>query len=36
MSSVYYKKLKERLTLTLYIKKSNKEANPCSYYYYYY
>jgi hypothetical protein len=34
MPSIYYKKLKERLTLSLYIKKSNKEANLCSYYYY--
>ncbi len=26
-------KVKERLALALYIENSNKEANPCSYYY---
>jgi hypothetical protein len=34
MPSIIYKKLKERLTLTLRIKKLNKKANPCSYYLY--
>jgi hypothetical protein len=33
MPSTKHLKVKERLILTLRIKNSNKEANPCSYYY---
>jgi hypothetical protein len=33
MSSTKHLKVKERLTLILYIKNSNKEATPYSYYY---
>ncbi len=33
MPSTKYLKVKERLVLMLYIKNSNKEVNPCSYYY---
>ncbi len=33
MPSTKYLKAKERLTLVLYIKNLNKEANPCLYYY---
>jgi hypothetical protein len=32
MPSIKYLKVKERLVLTLRIKNSNKEANPCLYY----
>ncbi len=32
MSSTKHLKVKERLILALYIKNSNKEANPCLYY----
>jgi hypothetical protein len=33
MPSIKYLKVKERLTLTLYIKNLNKEVNPYLYYY---
>ncbi len=33
MPSTKYLKVKEYLALTLYIKNSNKEVNPCLYYY---
>jgi hypothetical protein len=33
MPSTKYIKVKERLTLTLYIKNLNKEVDPYSYYY---
>jgi hypothetical protein len=33
MPSTKYLKIKERLTLALYIKNSNKEVNPYSFYY---
>jgi hypothetical protein len=33
MPSTKYLKVKECLVLALYIKNSNKEANPCLYYY---